>query len=257
MALSVDEGDRPQSVGAWRAALEVDVGEGERRETENAPDVRRKEQIAVPSESVVRREGHDALPSDTKKKRVVEQAKWFVVIMSVPVLFGILYIHEEFEQQPREQTASEQQRREQAALEQQRREQAVLEQQRREQAALEQQRREQAVLEQQRREQAALEQQRREQAALEQQRREQAALEEEEEIVELWRVEKKPVVIKKVEPKYPATAQKANITGKVFCHGASRQRRQDRANRQDHWPQGFPRCLQSRRAPVGVCAGDE
>ena len=34
--------------------------------------------------------------------------------------------------------------------------------------------------------------------------------------VELWRVEKKPVVIKKVEPKYPATAQEDNITGKVF-----------------------------------------
>ena len=39
---------------------------------------------------------------------------------------------------------------------------------------------------------------------------------EEEEIVELWRVEKKPVIIKKVTPEYPATAQKANITGKVF-----------------------------------------
>ncbi len=45
---------------------------------------------------------------------------------------------------------------------------------------------------------------------------EEVELEEEEEIVELWRVEKKPVVIKQVEPQYPATAQKANITGKVF-----------------------------------------
>ena len=45
---------------------------------------------------------------------------------------------------------------------------------------------------------------------------EEVELEEEEEIVELWRVEKKPVVIKKVEPKYPATAQEDNITGKVF-----------------------------------------
>ena len=45
---------------------------------------------------------------------------------------------------------------------------------------------------------------------------EEVELEEEEEIVELWRVEKKPKVIKQVEPEYPATAQKANITGKVF-----------------------------------------
>ncbi len=45
---------------------------------------------------------------------------------------------------------------------------------------------------------------------------EEVELEEEEEIVELWRVEKKPVITKKVKPKYPATAQKANITGKVF-----------------------------------------
>lgn len=41
-------------------------------------------------------------------------------------------------------------------------------------------------------------------------------LEEEEEIVELWRVEKKPKFTKRVEPEYPPTAQKANITGKVF-----------------------------------------
>ena len=39
---------------------------------------------------------------------------------------------------------------------------------------------------------------------------------EEEEIVELWRVEKKPVIIKKVKPEYPATAQEDDITGKVF-----------------------------------------
>ncbi len=39
---------------------------------------------------------------------------------------------------------------------------------------------------------------------------------EEEEIVELWRVEKQPVITKKIKPKYPANAQKANITGKVF-----------------------------------------
>ena len=41
-------------------------------------------------------------------------------------------------------------------------------------------------------------------------------MEAEEEIVELWRVEKKPVIIKKATSAYLATAQKANITGKVF-----------------------------------------
>ena len=41
-------------------------------------------------------------------------------------------------------------------------------------------------------------------------------LEEEEEIVELWRVEKQPVVTKQVWPEYPDIARKANITGKVF-----------------------------------------
>ncbi len=51
---------------------------------------------------------------------------------------------------------------------------------------------------------------------LEEEMVEEVELEEEEEIVELWRVEKKPEIIKKVTPKYPATAQKANITGRVF-----------------------------------------
>ena len=40
--------------------------------------------------------------------------------------------------------------------------------------------------------------------------------EEEEEIVELWKVEKQPVPIKRVVPQYPDIALKANITGRVF-----------------------------------------
>ena len=66
VALSVDEGDRPQSVGAWREVL--GAGERERQETGNTQDVRRKEQVAAPSESVVRRETSGAAPSDTKEK---------------------------------------------------------------------------------------------------------------------------------------------------------------------------------------------
>ena len=45
---------------------------------------------------------------------------------------------------------------------------------------------------------------------------EEVELGKEEEIVELGQVDKKPVLIKKETPKYPVTAQKANITGKVF-----------------------------------------
>jgi len=40
--------------------------------------------------------------------------------------------------------------------------------------------------------------------------------EEEEEVVELWKVEKHPVPVKKVSPEYPEIARRANITGKVF-----------------------------------------
>lgn len=40
--------------------------------------------------------------------------------------------------------------------------------------------------------------------------------EDEEEIVELWKVEKQPVVTKQVVPDYPEIALRANITGRVF-----------------------------------------
>ena len=240
-ALSVDEGDRPQSVEAWREAME---GAAEKEEVEDAPSAGRV--------------GQETPPLERQKET---RFKWLVVVLflGVVVLFLVGGVMDE---QRREQAALEKQRQEQAALEQQRQEQAALEKQRQEQAALEKQRREQAALEkqrqdpvalkQQRQEQAALEKQRQEQAALEKQRREQAALEKqrqdpvalkqqrqeqaalekqrqkqaalekqrweqaEEESVELWKVEKKPVITKKVKPKYPATAQKANITGKVF-----------------------------------------
>ena len=37
-----------------------------------------------------------------------------------------------------------------------------------------------------------------------------------EEVIDLRRVEKKPVILKKIKPRYPAAAQKDKITGKVF-----------------------------------------
>ena len=127
--------------------------------------------------------------------------KWLAVVLGVAAVFlvgGIVSVVGH----------AEQQRQHVAAMDRQRQEQVALEEQRREQAALEKQRQEQVALEKQRREEAALEKQRQEQAELEKQQREQ--------IVELWKVEKKPVITKRVKPKYPATAQKANITGKVF-----------------------------------------
>ena len=87
MALSVDEGDRPQSVGAWRMALEADAAQEPGRETGNAPDVQHKEQTTAPSAPVVRKETSDAAPSEKKEKVEDEYipaiSKQFVVILGV------------------------------------------------------------------------------------------------------------------------------------------------------------------------------
>ena len=68
VALSVDEGDRPQSVGAWREALGADVEEGPGLDTGGTPDVRRKEQVAAPSEPIGRGETNDEAVLSNKKK---------------------------------------------------------------------------------------------------------------------------------------------------------------------------------------------
>ena len=182
-ALAVNEGDRPQSVEAWQAAMAADAKEGLGRETRNASSNKKEKGKGKPK----------------------SRSKRFAVILGVVALLivGGIAIQEqaELEKQRQEQAELEQQaeletqQQEQAELEQQaeletqQQEQAELEKERREQAALEKQRQEQAELEQQaelekeRREQAALEKQRQEQAELEQQaelekeRREQAALE--------------------------------------------------------------------------------
>ena len=169
-ALAVDEGDRPQSVGAWRAAMAADAQEGLGRETRNAP--------------LNKKEKAKGKPKPARPKRVA-------VILGVVALLimGGIAIQEqaELEQQAALETQQQEQAEleQQAALETQQQEQAELEQQAaletqqqeqaelEQQAALEKQRQEQAELEQQ----AALEKERREQAALEKQRQEQAELE--------------------------------------------------------------------------------
>ena len=162
-ALAVNEGDRPQSVEAWQAAMA--------------------------NEPVVRRETSGAAPSNKKEKAKGKpksaRSKWFAVILGVVALLimGAIAIQEQAalgKKQQEQQATLEEQRQEQAALEKKQLEQqAALEKQRLEQAALEKKGQEQqAALAKERRGQAALEKQRLEQqAALEKERREQAALE--------------------------------------------------------------------------------
>ena len=162
-ALAVHEGDRPQSVEAWQAAMA--------------------------NEPVVRRETSGAAPSNKKEKAKGKpksaRSKWFAVILGVVALLimGAIAIQEQAalgKKQLEQQATLEEQRQEQAALEKKQLEQqAALEKQRLEQAALEKKGQEQqAALAKERRGQAALEKQRLEQqAALEKERREQAALE--------------------------------------------------------------------------------
>ena len=165
LALSVDEGDRPQSVGAWRAALAADTAEAQKDEVGDATIVKRVEQ--------------DAPPSEPQKKPPFKRLAVVLGVVALLVVGGKMYVDHA------EQVALEQRRQEQAVekarlaaeqAEKQSQEQAALEKQRQEQAALEKQRREEQALEKQRREQTALEKQRREQAALEKQRREEQAV---------------------------------------------------------------------------------
>ena len=169
LALSVDGGDRPQSVGAWRAALETEMGETQ----ELVADVEEAQKDEVDDATIVRHVEQEVPPSERQKKPLFKRLAVVLGVVALLVVGGKMYVDHA------EQVALEKQRQEQAALEKQRQEQVALEKQRQEQAALEKQRQEeQAALEKQRQEeQAALEKQRQEQAALEKQRQEQVALE--------------------------------------------------------------------------------
>ena len=95
-ALSVDEGDRPQSVGAWRETME-----GAAEKVVDAPSMGRVEQETPPLER----------PKETR-------FKWLAGPLGVvAVLVGATMYGEQRDEQRREQAALEQQRREQAALE--------------------------------------------------------------------------------------------------------------------------------------------
>ena len=191
-ALSVDEGDRPQSVAAWREAMEGAAAGAEKDEADDATSAGRVEPEASPLERPKTSFKRLAVVAallvggkmyvDHAEEVALEKQRQEQAVenrLYTPQGKQLLMLEKQRQEQAVERARlaaeqAEKQRREQAALEKQRREQAALEQQRQEQAALEKQRREQAALEKQRREQAALEQQRREQAALEKQRQEQA-----------------------------------------------------------------------------------
>ena len=132
-ALSVDEGARPQSVAAWREAMEG-AAAAEKDEADDATSAGRVEPDAPPLER----------PKTSFKRFAVGLG-----VAAALLVGGRMYVDHA------EEVALEQQRQEQAVekarlaaeqAEQQRREQAALEQQRQEQAALEQQRQEQAFV---------------------------------------------------------------------------------------------------------------
>ena len=127
-ALAVDEGDRPQSVGAWRAAMVADAREGLGQETGNALSNKKEKAKGKPK----------------------SRSKRFAVILGVVALLivGGIVIQEQKQRQEQQAALEKQRQEQQVALEKERREQAALEKQRqKEQAVLEKKRQEQAVLE--------------------------------------------------------------------------------------------------------------
>ena len=131
-ALSVDEGDRPQSIGAWREVMEGKAGEAQERarDSEEAP------KDAAGDATIVGRVEPAAPPSEPQKK--TEFKLLFAVVLGVVALLvgRQMYIDHA------EQVALEKQRQEQA-VEKARLAAEQAEKERREQAALEKQRQEQ------------------------------------------------------------------------------------------------------------------
>ena len=170
-ALSVDEGDRPQSVGAWREVMEGKAGEAQER----ARALVEAPKDAAGDATIVGRVEPAAPPSEPQKK--TKSKLLFAVVLGVVALLvgGKMYIDhaEQVALERQQEQAVEKARLAAEQAEKERREQAALEKQRQEQEQAEKERREQAALEKQRQEQEQAEKERREQAALEKQRQEQ------------------------------------------------------------------------------------
>ena len=134
-ALSVDEGDRPQSVGTWREAMEVETAA---EVVDDVPSVKRVEQEAAGQElasdaaAAEKEEVEDATSTGRVEQETLplEQKKPFFKRFAAPLgVIAVLVGVTMYGEQRREQAALEKQRREQAALEMPRQEQAALERQ--------------------------------------------------------------------------------------------------------------------------------
>ena len=133
-ALSVDEGDRPQSIGAWREMMEGKAGEGQER----ARALVEAPKDAAGDSTIVGRVEPAAPPSEPQKKPDVKLL--FAVFLGVVALMAghQMYIDHT------EQVALE--RQQEQAVEKARLAAEQAEKERREQAALEKQRQEQAFV---------------------------------------------------------------------------------------------------------------
>ena len=131
-ALSVDERDRPQRVGVWREAMEVETAaevvddvpsvkrvEQEAAGQELARDVAAAEQETVDDAPSVKRVEQEVPPLERPKKPFFRRLVAFGVVALL--VGGVMYVDHAADQR-REQAALEKQRQEQAALEKQRRE---------------------------------------------------------------------------------------------------------------------------------------
>ena len=97
VALSVDEGDRPQSVGAWRAALEAEAAEAQ----ELGDDSVKAEKDEVDDPTVARRVEQDA-PSERQKKLPYKRLAAVLGIVALLVVGGKTYV-DHVEKQRQEQ----------------------------------------------------------------------------------------------------------------------------------------------------------
>ena len=99
LALSVDEGDRPQSVATWQEAMGADATpqqerlqmEGKRKETRNAPDVRRVEQAATPKETPCPLPPVSSPPSPRPSTTKHKARKWVIPCFIVCALLWTLF----------------------------------------------------------------------------------------------------------------------------------------------------------------------
>jgi serine/threonine protein kinase len=88
VALSVDEADRPQSVGAWRGALEAEAAEAQ----ELGDDSVETEKDEVDDATIARRVEQDAPPSERQKRFPYKRLAAVLGIVALLVVGGKMYV---------------------------------------------------------------------------------------------------------------------------------------------------------------------